>query len=106
MPQDAGKSLFFGTFKLLMSHMTFGSNTGQGMSAEKLMVGSWSYTFKNWVYVVLSRVTKLSGLYLSKPFDATKEFPVDQDLVDFERTMTALQEHVLTQINLSDAPNE
>ena len=76
------------------------------MSAEKLMVGSWSYTFKNWVYVVLSRVTKLSGLYLTKPLDANKEFPVDEDLVGFERHMTELQNHVLAQIDLSDAPDE
>ena len=76
------------------------------MSAEKLMVGSWSYTFKNWVYVVLSRVTKLSGLYLTKPLDPNKEFPVDNDLVGFERTMKDLQENVLVQLDLSDAPDE
>ena len=78
------------------------------MSAEKLMVGSWPYTFKNWVYVVLSRVTKLSGLYLTitKPLDPNKEFPVDEDLVGFERHMTELQNRVLAQIDLSDAPDE
>ena len=77
------------------------------MSAEKLMVGSWSYTFKNWVYVVLSRMTKLSGLYLTKPLDPNKEFPVDSDLVvGFERTMKDLQENVLAQLELSDAPDE
>ena len=75
------------------------------MSAEKLMVGSWSYTFKNWVYVVLSRVTKLSGLYLTKPLDSSKEFTVDEDLVRFERHMKELQDGVLAQIDLSDAPD-
>ena len=75
----------------------------QGMSAEKLMVGSWSYTFKNWVYVVLSRVTKLSGLYLTKPLDSSKEFTVDEDLVRFERHMKELQDGVLARIDLSDA---
>ena len=76
------------------------------MSAEKLMVGSWSYTFKNWVYVVLSRVTKRSGLFLTKPLDPNKEFPVDQDLLGFERTMKVLQKEVLARIDLSDAPDE
>jgi len=76
------------------------------MSAEKLMVGSWSYTFKNWVYVVLSRVTTLSGLFLTKPLDQNKEFSIDQDLVGFERTMKDLQNNVLAQIDLRDAPDE
>lgn len=76
------------------------------MSAEQLMVGSWSYGFKNWVYVVLSRVTKRSGLFLAKPLDPSKEFPVDQDLIGFERTMIGLQKDVLARVDLSDAPRE
>lgn len=76
------------------------------MSAQKVVVGSWSYTFKNWVYVVLSRVTKLSGLYLTKPLDPSKEFLPDPDLVAFERRMKEIQDQVLAQVDLSDAPPE
>jgi hypothetical protein len=36
----------------------------QGMSKDFLIVHSWNYTFPNWVYVVLSRVRSLNGLFL------------------------------------------
>jgi hypothetical protein len=36
----------------------------QGMSKDKIIVTSWSYQFKNWIYVILSRVRTLEGLYL------------------------------------------
>ena len=41
----------------------------QGMSKDQLVVSSWNYSSKNWIYVVLSRVTcrTLSGLYLFVP---------------------------------------
>ena len=34
----------------------------QGMSKDQLIVSSWNYSSKNWIYVVLSRVRTLSGL--------------------------------------------
>ena len=46
----------------------------QGMSKDAIIVSSWptgslSAMFKNWEYVVLSRLRTLSGLYLIKPID-------------------------------------
>jgi hypothetical protein len=46
----------------------------QGMSKDVVIVSSWptgglAGMFKNWEYVVLSRVQTLSGLYLVKPID-------------------------------------
>ena len=35
----------------------------QGSSVEDLFVHEWSHTCKNWIYVVLSRVRTLSGLF-------------------------------------------
>ena len=51
------------------------STTGhklQGTSKDSLIVNSWSYTFVNWVYVVLSRVRTRSGLILNKKLDLNK----------------------------------
>jgi hypothetical protein len=46
----------------------------QGMSKDVIVVTSWpigglAAMFKNWEYVVLSRVRTLSGLYLVEPID-------------------------------------
>ena len=49
----------------------------QGMSMDYIIVVSWFYTVKNWVYVVLSRVRKLSGLFLFKPLDFNKYYKED-----------------------------
>jgi hypothetical protein len=51
----------------------------QGMSKDAIIVSSWptgdlSKIFKNWEYVVLSRVRTLSGLYLVDPIDMEKLF--------------------------------
>jgi hypothetical protein len=51
----------------------------QGMSKDVIIVTSWptgglSKTFKNWEYVVLSRVRTVSGLHLVDPIDMEKLF--------------------------------
>ena len=51
----------------------------QAMSTNVLIVLSWptgglSKMFKNWEYVVLSRVRTLSGLYVVEPLDIDKSF--------------------------------
>ena len=70
------------------------------------MVGSWSYSFRNWAYVVLSRVRSLNGLFLCKPLDVNQTFEVDKDLESFERRMYFLERAVMDGIDLSDAPEE
>jgi hypothetical protein len=48
----------------------------QGMSKDVIIVASWptATMFRNWEYVVLSRVQTLSGLYLVKPIDIDESF--------------------------------
>ena len=48
----------------------------QGMSKDVIIVASWSTAsmFRNWEYVVLSRVQTLSCLDLVKPIDIDKSF--------------------------------
>ncbi len=57
----------------------------QGMSKDVIIVLSWptgglSKFFKNWEYVVLSRVRTLSGLYLVDPIDMEKSFSPSSQL--------------------------
>mmetsp|Transcript_1485 Transcript_1485/g.3204 ORF Transcript_1485/g.3204 Transcript_1485/m.3204 type:complete len:1761 (+) Transcript_1485:1415-6697(+) len=90
----------------------FGVNTNfattyhkmQGVTAEKLVVSSWNYSLKNGVYVVLSRVKKLTGLFLCKPLDKNKDFKVDEDLIAFEKRLHDLQDSILSGMELGDAP--
>ena len=71
-------------------------NKLQGMSKDKLIVVSWSF-MQNWIYVVLSRVRTLSGLFLLKPLpdDCLDKFQVPQDLQPFESRMYYALEHAI-----------
>ena len=57
----------------------------QGMSKDVVIITSWpkgglSALFKNWEYVVLSRVRTLEGLYLFEPIDLEKSFKPSKEL--------------------------
>ena len=58
----------------------------QGMSKDVLIVNDWNYG-ANWVYVVLSRVRTLAGLYLMKPLDLERSFNVPERLIRFEQRL-------------------
>ncbi len=60
----------------------------EGMSKDDIIVSSWptgslAAMFKNWEYVVLSRVHTLSGLYLVKPIDMDKSFQPSPQLASY-----------------------
>ena len=57
----------------------------QGMTKDSLIVHAWNYTFTNWIYVVLSRVRTLDGLYLCEKLDKTQFFECDEDLLREEK---------------------
>ena len=63
----------------------------QGMSKDAIIITSWPKggLFKNWEYVVLSRVRTLSGLYLFKPIDMEKSFKPSEELKQFFRRARA-----------------
>ena len=61
------------------------------MSKDVLIVNDWNYGV-NWVYVVLSRVRTLAGLYLMKPLDLERSFNVPQNLIRFEQRLKELKE--------------
>ncbi len=57
----------------------------QGMSKDVIVVSSWptgglATMFKNWEYVILSRVRTLSGLYLVEPINMDKSFKPSSEL--------------------------
>ena len=60
----------------------------QGMSKDNLIVASWTFV-ENWIYVMLSRVRTLKGLYLLKPIPKNQmdKFQVPRDLHACERRM-------------------
>ncbi len=65
----------------------------QGMSKDAIIVTSWPKggLFKNWEYVVISRVRTLSGLYLFKPIDMDKSFKPSEELKQFFRRTRAIE---------------
>ena len=51
----------------VVNHATTGHKL-QGKSVDNILVANWNYR-GNWVYVVLSRVRTMGGLFLQKPLD-------------------------------------
>ena len=59
-------------FPVVINHATTGHKL-QGKSLDELVIAEWS-AVKNWVYVVLSRVRKLEGLFLTSPIPDDIDF--------------------------------
>ncbi len=63
----------------------------QGMTKDVIVVtsqptGGLAAMFKNWEYIVLSRVCTLSGLYLVEPIDMEKLFKPSSELKKYMET--------------------
>ena len=67
----------------------------QGMSKDIIIVSDWDYRTSNWLYVVLSRVITLSGLYSKKPLDSKKYFLNDRSLIEEEKRLLTIQDQTL-----------
>ena len=95
--QKIFKGVRFTQLPINMNDATTGHKL-QGMSKDQLIVVSWTF-ISNWIYVVLSRVRTLKGLFLLKPLptDCLDKFQVPRDLQAFERRMHSLECHVLEQ---------
>ena len=57
----------------------------QGKTLQKLVINSFNYSTKNWIYVVLSRLTTLKGLILNVHLDENKDYSCDAQLLRWER---------------------
>ena len=90
---------FFSVRRILLILLSYSLNSLllQGCSREKLIVASFTKQWKNWIYVVLSRVRTLAGLYLLEPLDEDDDTigEVPQDLIDHEERLRRLEASVL-----------
>lgn len=66
----------------------------QGLTKDRLIVYSWNKS-TNWIYVVLSRVRTLSGLYLVQSLSMKDIKPPSQDYLAFLGRMKDLQQNEL-----------
>ena len=84
------------TLPINMNNVTIGHKQ-QGMSKDWLVVVAWSL-LQNWIYVVLSCVRLLNGLFLLKPMPGycLDKFQVPPDLQAFESRRYSLQEATRT----------
>ena len=57
----------------------------QGKTLNILIINSFDYSKKNWVYVVLSRITSLQGLVLLEKLDDTRDFTCNSHLLRWEK---------------------
>ncbi len=83
----------------------------QGMSKDIIVIMSWptgglEAMFKNWEYVIISRVCTLSQLYLVEPIDMGKLFKPSSELKKYienarkkERSLLEKQKRAIAQLN-------
>ena len=67
----------------------------QGVSLDNLVINSWNYSCPNWVYVVLSRVRKLTGLVLNIPLDEKNDYRPKPELTRWEQDIRDMVERPL-----------
>ena len=91
------KKVHIKQFGVLVNIATTGHKL-QGMSKDNIIVVNWFYSVKNWVYVVLSRVRTLNGLYLFKPLDPKKYFKEDNKLTNHMNDLKALESKTLNSV--------
>ena len=84
---------------ITMQQFPFNSNIAttchklQGKTLKRLIINSFDYSKKNWVYVVLSRITSLQGLVLLEKLDDTRDFSCNSQLLHWEKKLrTQLKE--------------
>jgi hypothetical protein len=75
----------------------------QGMSKDVIIITSWpkgglSALFKNWEYVVLSRVRTIEGLYLFEPIDLEKSFKPSTEFQRYLRVAKSKEKQLLAKI--------
>ena len=76
---------------ITMQQFPFNSNIAttchklQGKTLKRLIINSFDYSKKNWVYVVLSRITSLQGLVLLEKLDDTRDFSCNNQLLRWEK---------------------
>ena len=71
----------------------------QEVSLNRMVVRSWSYTFPNWVYVVLSRVRMFEGLFICERIDESKKFHVDPKLLEEEDRLRQIETKLINFLN-------
>ena len=67
----------------------------QGTSKNNLIVATWNYSYAHWIYVVLSRVRTLKGLFLCQKLDETKPFPVIREVGIEEERLKEIETEIL-----------
>ena len=80
-------------FSVLCNIATTGHKL-QGMSKDSLIITDWNYQ-QNWIYVVLSRVRKLSGLYIRKDLLLKGITKADDKLIKEEKRLLKFEERLL-----------
>ena len=71
----------------VLSGMACTGHRLQGQTKEALIVVGWTYKVQNWIYVVLSRVTTMRGIFFMEPIDVRKLKPPSQNLLRHEEEM-------------------
>jgi flagellar biosynthesis GTPase FlhF len=79
----------FTQFPILLNNATTGHKL-QGTGVDQLFVHEWKYSVKNWIYVVLSRVTTLRGLYFRYPLSRElQRYSMPDNLTGFIERLSA-----------------
>ena len=77
----------------------------QGVSLNQMVVRSWAYGVPNWIYVVLSRVRTLQGLFICEKLKYIESFAVDPKLLQEEERLKKLEDDLIKILESSSNNN-
>ena len=64
-----------------------------------MVVRSWSYSTPNWIYIVLSRVRTLKGLYVCEKLKYIQSYQVDKKLLKEEERLRGKEQELIMYLN-------
>ena len=72
---------------MLVSNQSTTGHKLQGKTVDRLVIGEWATGVKNWIYVVLSRVRTLAGLFLLSPIPENATIRPDSQMLEMMETL-------------------
>ena len=71
----------------------------QGISLNQMVVRYWNYSTPNQIYVVLSRVRTLEGLYICEKLKYTQSYQVNKKLLKEEEHLRGEEQELIKYLN-------
>ena len=93
------------TYLPINRNISITSHKLQWSTLDCLVVNSWTRQIPHWIYVILSRVRKLSSLILNEKLDEYHSYQANDELIRWERIIKETIEKKHSRIEVNQTMN-